>query len=166
MKSKKTLLIRLLALVIVVGIAVAMMIIGRGHTLYLDNKTLDYGGKTYETPYKVEAYYKGEQFAKLYKRERGMVTCMGGKVTVDLVITQEKGGDETTQTITIDLPWDMDGVIINLPAYLSGLPVEAYRTEFIPTPVVEEEEEPVPGEEGMPGEEGVPGGEDMGLGDI
>ena len=32
-----------------------MMVIGRGHTVYIDNKSIDYNGQTYTTPYKVVA---------------------------------------------------------------------------------------------------------------
>lgn len=42
----------------------------------------------------------------------------------------------------------MDGVILNIPGYLAGLPQEAYITEFVPAVT----EEPVDDE--------VPGGED------
>lgn len=51
-----------------------------------------------------------------------------------LEITEKKGGSETTQTYTIPLPKNMDGIIINLPAYLAGLGEDAYLTEFIPSP--------------------------------
>lgn len=53
---------------------------------------------------------------KLYDRERGSATCIGQKFTVTLEITEKKGGSETTQTYTIPLPKNMDGIIINLPA--------------------------------------------------
>ena len=86
----------------------------------------------------------GEQVAKLYDRERGSATCIGQKFTVTLEITEKKGGSETTQTYTIPLPKNMDGIIINLPAYLAGLGEDAYLTEFIPSPDAEIVEEDTP----------------------
>ena len=97
----------------------------------------------------------GEQVAKLYDRERGSATCIGQKFTVTLEITEKKGGNETTQTYTIPLPKNMDGIIINLPAYMAGLPEEAYLEEFIPAPPTEEDDEEAPNTE-----------DDMGLGDF
>ena len=47
----------------------------------------------------------------------------------------------------------MDGIIINLPAILAGLPEEAWLSEFIPAVKEEPAEEEVPGE-----------GDDFGLG--
>ena len=71
-----------------------MMVIGRGHTVYIDNKSIDYNGQTYTTPYKVVVYVDGEQVAKLRDKERGMATCIGQTFKMTLEITQEKGGSE------------------------------------------------------------------------
>ena len=148
--SKKTLILRVLAVLVLVVIGVIMAIIGRGHTVYIDNKTLEYDGKTYETPYKIVVSVDGEQVAKLYKKERGSATCIGQKFTMTLDITEEKGGDAATQTYTVTLPYNLDGVIINLPGYLAGLPEEAWMSEFIAAPTEEDtaDEEITTGEEG------------------
>ena len=153
--SNRRLIFQLAAVIVLIVIAYAMTIVGRGHTVYLDNKKLEYNGKTYDTPYKVVVLVDGEQVAKLYDRERGSATCIGQKFTVTLEITEKKGGSETTQTYTIPLPKNMDGIIINLPAYMAGLPEEAYLEEFIPAPPPEEDDEEAPNTE-----------DDMGLGDF
>ena len=142
--SNRRLIFQLAAVVVLIVIAYAMTIVGRGHTVYLDNKKLEYNGKTYDTPYKAAVLVDGEQVAKLYDRERGSATCIGQKFTVTLEITEKKGGSETTQTYTIPLPKNMDGIIINLPAYLAGLGEDAYLTEFIPSPDAEIVEEDTP----------------------
>ena len=59
-------------------------------------------------------------------------------------LAREVSGSETTQTYTIPLPKNMDGIIINLPAYLAGLGEDAYLTEFIPSPDAEIVEEDTP----------------------
>lgn len=135
MSATRKLLFRAGAIAILLLIAGTMFIIGRGHTVYLDNKAIEYNGQTYAAPYKVVAFVKGEQIAKLYDKERGMATCIGPKFTMSLEITQDKGGDEQTTTITLRLPQNMDGIIINLPALLAGLPEEAYQSQFIVAPV-------------------------------
>ena len=163
--KKRNLIFQLLLVAVLVAVGAVMMVIGRGHTVYFDNKSLDYEGKTYESPYKIEIYTgdqaKGEAVAKLYDKERGSATQIGQKITVTLVVTQEKRGEEEApKTVTIDLPYNMDGPVINLPAYLAGLPEEAYLSEFIPA-IKEEPDEEVPGtgdDMGM--------GDDIGLGDI
>lgn len=148
MKAKRTLLFRIGAILLLLVIAGIMIVIGRGHTVYIDNKSLDYNGQTYATPYKVVVYVDGEQVAKLRDKERGMATCIGQKFTMTLEITQEKGGSEETTTVTVNLPHSMDGVAINLPGYLAGLPEEAYLSEFQPAPeAVEEEGDEMPSDE-------------------
>ena len=134
MKNKKALVIRIVAVVVLIAIAAVMMVIGRGHTVYFDNKKLEYDGKTYDTPYKVVVFVKGEQVAKLYNGERGMSTWIGQNFEAELEITEVKGGEEVTRTLEVKLPYNMDGIILNLPALLAQLPEEAYLTEFIAVP--------------------------------
>ena len=130
MKTRRTILFRIGAIAFLLIIACLMMIIGRGHTVYIDNKSMEYNGQSYKSPYKVVVFVDGEQVAKLRDKERGMATCIGQKFTMTLEIPQEKGGNEETKTISIKLPYNMDGIAINLPALLAGLPEEAYLSEF------------------------------------
>ena len=161
MKKRNVMFLCLLGLILV-GIGGVMMVIGRGHTVYFDNKSLEYEGQTYASPYKIEIYpgstTEGDAVARLYDGERGSTTQIGQKITVTLIVTQEKGGEETTSTYTIDLPYNMDGPVINLTAYLAGLPEEAYLSEFIPVVTEEADEEITDDDLGL--------GDDMGLGDF
>jgi len=152
----KTLLIRIAALAVCVAVAAAMMVFGRGHTLYFDNKTLeDYQGREYKSFERVVVTVKGEEVANLGKRERGMATWMGQNFQMTLEITEQKGDEPRSEEISIRLPYSVDGIVINLPAYLAGLPEEAWFSEFVP--MVEEET----GDEELPGagdEFGLEGG--------
>ena len=154
MKSKRILLYRLAMILVLVVVAAVMLVIGRGHTVYFDNVSLEYEGTTYETPYKVVVYTGGEEVAKLYDGERGMASCIGQNLDLTLEITQEKGGEEELVSVSVPLPYNMDGIIINLSAYLEGLPEEAYLTEFVPAvvPSTEEDEEVVTGDDMMMGD--------------
>ncbi len=141
--KNKTWLYRIGALVILLAICVVMFIIGRGHTIYLDNKTIEYNGEEITAMHKITVNVNGERIAKLSKKDRGMATCMGQKFEMELVVTKEKGDDEVTIPVTLTLPYNMDGIVINLPAYLEGLPEEAYMSEFVSIATTEEEEEEV-----------------------
>ena len=141
--KNKTWLYRIGALVILLAICVVMFIIGRGHTIYLDNKTIEYNGEEITAMHKITVNVNGERIAKLSKKDRGMATCMGQKFEMELVVTKEKGDDEETIPVTLTLPYNMDGIVINLPAYLAGLPEEAYLSEFVSIATTEEEEEEV-----------------------
>lgn len=154
----KTLLIRLAAVALCVVLGAVMMVVGRGHTIYLDNKTLeDYQGKEYKSFEKVVISVKGEEEIKLAKRERDMATCMGQNFHMTVEIIEKKGEEPRVEEIDLKLPYSMDGIIVNLPALLAGLPEEAWMTEFIPAPSLEDssEEPSIGGEFGM--------GEDLGM---
>lgn len=85
------------------------------------------------------------------KKERCSVTNIGDKLELTVEVMQQKGSAETTNTYTLKLPHDLDGIIINLPAYVVGLPEEAYLEEFIPAPStdVQDEEPLAPDDMGM-----------------
>ncbi|MDO4492897.1 MAG: hypothetical protein Q4C53_03310 [Clostridia bacterium] len=153
----RRLIFRLATVLVLIGICALMMVIGRGHTVYLDNKTLEYNGETYSAMNKVTVYVNGERIAKLAKRERGSSICIGQKFTMELEIVKEKGDEPVKETFTVKLPYNIDGVVINLPGYLAGLPEEAWRSEFVSLATDTSENA------GMTDEE-ILGGDDMGLG--
>lgn len=132
------------ALIVIAGV---MIVIGRGHTVYFDNKKLEYEGQTYDPPYQVIVYIKGESVAKLKARERGMTTNIGQDFGMALGVTREKGGEQEIMEVSLKLPYSMDGVIINLPAYLAGLPEEAYLSEFVAVPTEADMQDDAPAED-------------------
>ena len=153
--TKRSWIIRIAFVLVLVLVAVLMLRIGRGHTVYFDSRALDKDGQSVAAPYKITVYVNGEQISKLYDKERCMVTNIGDSLELTVEVMQQKGGSETTETYKLTLPHSIDSVIINLPAYMAGLPEEAYLEEFIPAPSADLDDEEVPNTEN-----------DMGLGDI
>lgn len=144
MHNKKILLIRICAVLVLILISAVMIVIGRGHTVYLDNKPLEYEGKTYEAPYKVTVTVRGEQVAKLYEKERGSATNIGQTFEMTLRVMEKKGGSEQESTYRIKLPYGMDGIVVNIPGFLAGLPEEATMSEFVSLIPEESAEENIP----------------------
>lgn len=141
MKNRRAIIFRVGAILLLLIIAASMMVIGRGHTVYMDNKTIEYDDQTYNSFYKVDVYVDGERVAKLRDTDRGMATNIGQKFTMTLAITREKGGPEETVEVTLNLPYNMDGIAINLPACMSGLPGDVCMSEFVIEPVESETSE-------------------------
>ena len=165
MNKTRRIVFSLVLVLILVAVAACMMVIGRGHTVYFDNKTLeDYQGQTYKAFDKVVVTVKGEEVAKLSKRDRGMSIWIGQNFKMILEVTREKGDEAEIHEIDLKLPYSVDGIVVNLPALLAGLPEEAWYSEFVPAEPEAPEEE-VPGEGDEFGLEGELGLED-GLGDI
>lgn len=131
MKNKRQLLFRAGALLIILAVAAVMFVIGRGHTIYFDNSTREYNGQTAEAFYRVNVYMDGERVAKLSPRDRGMAEVMGQTLTVTLEITDAKDAEPHAHKVSMGIPYSMDGIDLNLPALMAGMPEEAYLSEFI-----------------------------------
>ena len=148
MKNKRRFFFRLGAIVLLVAIAACMMVIGRGHTVYIDNKSLEYEGETYAPYYRATVYVNGERVSKLQPKERASATNIGQSFSMTLELIKEKGGETETVDIAIKLPYSMDGIIVNIPGYMAGLPQDAWMSEFVSTPTAAElQDEEIPGEE-------------------
>ena len=142
MNNKRKWIIRGCALLVILVIAALMFLVGRGHTVYIDNKTLEYNGQSYEALQRSEVYVGGERLSRLGKRERTMSTVIGGSFEMKLINTVNKGDEPAEVSVKISLPYGWDGIVVNIPGYLAGLPQEAWMTEFVsePEPVTAEDE--------------------------
>lgn len=139
--KKRSLFFRLAAVLLLVLIATAMFIIGRGHTVYIDNKTIEVEGETYKAFNRVNVFVNGERLAKLAAKERGKATNIGQNFTMTIEVIREKGGEtETYENLQFKLPYSWDGIVINIPAYLNDLPQEAWMSEFIAAQTAKEED--------------------------
>ena len=134
---------RLGAVLVLVAIAACMMVIGRGHTVYFDNKTMEYEGRQIDTCRRINVFVNGEQVAKLSAKDRGMATFTGQTFTFEIEVTRQKGDDPVNYTYTIRVPFGRDGTVLNLNGMIEGLPEAAYTSEFVPAepePSAEDEE--------------------------
>lgn len=132
MKLNRSFWFRAGAIALLVAIAALMIVIGRGHTVYFDNKDIEYNGQTYKAFQEVCIGVKGQEEQFLYPRERGLVNVMGQKCKAQFEILARKGSmtaDEYSEVF--ELPYLMDGIVISLPAYFAGLPQEVWMTEFV-----------------------------------
>ena len=152
--SKKKWIARIGTVAVLLVVAAVMFVIGRGHTVYFDNKTAEYNGTEYAAFQRVNVTVNGERVAKLSKRDRGMATWIGQDFKMELEITENKGDEPKILPVSIKLPYGMDGIVVNLPELVAGLPQEVWQSEFVPVATVEEVDEEVITED------------DMGLGDF
>ena len=129
--NKRKLLFRVGAILIILVIAACMFVIGRGHTVYFDNNETSYNGQTIEPLYKVTVTVGDQKPAKLSKGDRGMADIMGQKLTMTLEITDAEGDQPHAHKVSMSVPYNMDGIMINVPALMQGLPQDAYMSEFI-----------------------------------
>ena len=130
MKNKRKLLFRVAAILIVLAIAAVMFVIGRGHTVYFDNREAAYSGQTAEPFYSVKVTVGDQKPSKLKSGDRGMAEIMGQKFTMTVEITDKEGDAPHAHKVSMAVPYNMDGILINIPALMAGLPQDAYMSEF------------------------------------
>ena len=148
MKTNKW-LVRLGVLIVILGIAALMFVIGRGHTVYFDNKTATYEDTEYTAFQKVEIYVNGERVAKLSKKDRGMATWIGQHFKMELEVTRNKGDELERISVAIELPYSMDGILVNLPELVAGLPQDVWLSEFVIAAPAAEDDDALPTEDDM-----------------
>ncbi len=139
MKDKRQFLFRAAAIVLIIILAAVMFVVGRGHTIYFDNKSASYEGKDYASFYKVTVIKDKEKVAKLSDDERGMADLVGQTLSITLEITDEKGSEPHSHRVNMPVPYNTDGIVINIPELMAGLPAEAYMSEFVPIATEEED---------------------------
>ena len=150
--SKKKWIARIGTVAVLLIVAAVMLVIGRGHTVYFDNKTAEYNGTEYPAFQRVNVTVNGERVAKLSKRDRGMATWIGQNFKMELEVTANKGDEPKIIPVSIRLPYSLDGIVVNLPELVAGLPQEVWQSEFVPMVTVEDVDEEVITEDDMLGD--------------
>ena len=128
---KKSLIAKICTVVVILGIAACMFIIGRGHTVYFDAKAIEYNGETLTSGYRTAIFVNGERVARLSDGDRGMATWIGQNFKCTVEVTPEKGAEAVSHELTVKLPYNMDGIVLNMPALLAGAPESVYLSEFV-----------------------------------
>ena len=127
----RSLIAKICTLAVILGIAACMFVIGRGHTVYFDAKTIEYNGEMLEPGYRTAVFVNGERVARLSAGDRGMATWIGQNFRMTVEVTPEKGADAVPYEISLKLPYNLDGIVLNIPALLAGAPQDVYMSEFV-----------------------------------
>ena len=139
--NKKTLIIRIAVILILIVICAVMFVIGRGHTIYVDNKTIEYNGQEIGSKSEVDVYFNDELVTELYKGERTSFKILGQTLKFKISV-KERQNSMTMDEYEIEykIPYNMDGIILNLPALIEGASEEEYLSEFVSTIVIADDE--------------------------
>ena len=60
-----------------------------------------------------------------------MATWIGQNFKMTVEVTPEKGAEAVSHEVSLKLPYNMDGIVLNVPALLAGAPEEVYLSEFV-----------------------------------
>lgn len=144
--KNKSLIYKIILVLVLVVISFVMIYIGRGHTLYFDNVGYnilgeDIAGADVKAPYRIKVFVKGKEVADLKDGDRGMGIWIGPKAHIELEVTKEKGVGPERIKYDLPLPRRYDGVVINLVGLLNVEPYDFYVSEFVPLATVTSESE-------------------------
>ena len=128
---KRSLIVKICTVAVILGIAACMFVIGRGHTVYFAAKPIEYNGESLEPGYRTAIFVNGERVARLSAGDRGMATWIGQNFKMTVEVTPEKGAEAKSYDLSLKLPYNMDGIVLNMPALLAGAPEEVYLSEFV-----------------------------------
>lgn len=127
----RRILFTLIFATLILAICAVCFVVGRGHSVYFDNKTTE--DEKYRSYDAIDLYYNGEKVTTLAARERISISLTGQDLKVELHYRKAKNQPKTEAIATFKLPYDMDGIVINLPAYLEGAAEDVYLSEFVST---------------------------------
>ena len=133
MKVSKAFWYRLGSLALILIIAVLMFIVGRGHTLYVDNKTFETPAGTFEALYRTDVYVSesSDEMQQLSARERSAFKFMGQTATLNIEYRTVRNGEKKQAVYKLGVPYGLDGIVINVPALLAGQGPDIYMYEFV-----------------------------------
>lgn len=151
-------LFQLAAILVLLLLAVLMYIVGRQHTILLDNKTIEHEGKTYQAFSIVEVEIDKEGAIELAARDRDKVDVMGQRHTITVVYTDDFY-EEYELVKKFKVPIGHDMVLVSIPALVGELDESVWLQEFIaPTAAVA----PLPETSGEEDDLGIDFGADIG----
>lgn len=128
---KRRLIFTIGTIAVILGIAACMFVIGRGHTVYFDAKAIEYNGETFKPGYRTAVFVNDERVARLEDGDRGMATWIGQNFKFRVELTPEKGADAVPYEFSIKLPYNLDGIVLNIPGMIAGAPQDVYMSEFV-----------------------------------
>lgn len=139
MKNLRRIIFTSCLVLVLIAISAVCLIVGRGHTIYFDNTALE--GTSYGAYNEISLMYDGKAVGKMIEKERISLAVTGQKLEVEIIAKKEVDGPKTNAKFELDIPYDMDNILINVPAYLDGASIEEYMNEFVPASEVEEDDE-------------------------
>lgn len=142
-------LFQMATVIVVLIIAVLMYVIGRQHTVLLDNKTIEHEGKTYPAFSIVEVEVDREGELELAARDRDKAEVMGQRHKIRVTYT-DKLFEEHVVELKFKVPIGQDMVLISLPALVADLDESVWmQPYFPPTAAVAPQVEAAPAEDDL-----------------
>ena len=117
--------IRLAAIAVIIAFSVFLFLIGRQHTILVDNKTVTANEKEFQALQVVEVQINKQPFLELAARDRDKFDVVGQKHTVTIMYTDRNWEEQVVQR-SFKVPLMQDMLIISIPALVGNPDAEQH----------------------------------------
>ncbi|MGI6433067.1 MAG: DUF6672 family protein [Sphaerochaetaceae bacterium] len=148
---KRRTLFQVATILFLILLAALMFLIGKQHTLLLDNQTIELNQKSYQALSLVEVAVDKQPFLELAARDRDKALVKGQRHTITVRYT-DKAFEEHVITKKVKLSLFDDMLLISIPALVAQQEQEVWMQLFIPpTAAVAPQEESIATEDDLSG---------------
>ena len=111
---------RTVVLAALLALGLALFYVGREHRIFLDNKTIEAGGKTFRAMEQVNVSVNGGDPVELLARDRDVVKAVGPSFSLRVEVLDSMGGD-VERTIELRMtPGFRKDMMLSLPLLVAG----------------------------------------------
>ncbi|MFA5468783.1 MAG: DUF6672 family protein [Sphaerochaetaceae bacterium] len=128
-------LIQLAVVVLVILLGVIMFIVGKEHTILLDNKSVEIDGTTYNAFQIVEVQVAKGETLELGPRDRDKAVVMGQRHKLTVTYT-DRNFEEHVIVKKFSVPIGESMVLISLPVFAAGLDQSLWLEHYEPPTIL------------------------------
>lgn len=130
MKINRRFYIRAIAIVLVILFAILMALIGKQHSILIDNKNIEINGQEIKALQLVEVQVDKQDSIELAKRDRVQADIQGQSFKLYVVYTDDNW-EEYELEKKIKVPFSQDMLILSIPAFIEDIEdVDSYLQPF------------------------------------
>ena len=124
-------IVRLVLVVLILALAVFLYQFGKEHKIYVDNRSVEINGETYDALDWAEYSIDGLEPVESYPRMRDSVTVVRQKHSIH-ILWEDWYFNQFEADLEFELPLNEYEIVLSLPAVAAGLPAEDCLIEFVP----------------------------------
>ncbi len=131
MKINRRFYVRAIAIVLVILFAILMALIGKQHSILIDNKNIEVNGSEIKVLQLVEVQIDKEPSMELARRDRVQVDIQGQSFRLK-VIYSDKNWEEQVLEKKLKVPFSEDMILLSIPAFIENMDdIDSYLEPFV-----------------------------------
>lgn len=130
MKLNRRFYVRAIAIVLVILFAILMALVGKQHSILIDNKNVEVNGVEIKALQLVEVQVDKQPSLELAKRDRVQADIQGQSFKIK-VIYNDENWEEYELEKKLRVPWSEDMLLLSIPAFIENIEdIDSYLEPF------------------------------------